>query len=76
MLDLRHIGFYQYGNVFTGSLGKYRFRVAPEGEMLHVFVWTGEKCFELSDAGQPADFPLSEEGLEQVRAYLEQAMKS
>ena len=70
-LFLPTLSFLEYGHVWTGSLGPRRFRIVPgEGSMRAEF-WTGELCYELSQVQAQADFPVSGEGLEQLRAWLE-----
>ena len=60
----------QYGNVWTGSLGSTRWRIVPaEGEMT-AELWYGPLCYELSEIAHTARFPIGEEGIEQLRAWL------
>lgn len=70
MFELRHISFFQNGNEFTGSQGAMRYRILPDDDTLHVWTWYRDVCFSKADAGQPVDFPLSEEGLDALRAHL------
>lgn len=72
MFELRHISFFQYGNEFTGSRGTLRYRILPEEEVLHAWTWYTDVCFEKAGAGDAVDFPLTEEGLEALKAYLVQ----
>ena len=69
-LDIREPWFYQSGNVFLGSDRRLRFKIQPEVDTLLVYTWFNGLCFEKGDAGDPAVFPLSAQGLEQIRAYL------
>ena len=64
---------FQNGNVFTGSAGTLRFRLEPkkeDGEIL-AEIWYGEYCYEKSEIAAQQRFPLSEEGREALRDYLE-----
>lgn len=63
--------FWENGNTWYGSLGNARFYIAPQEEQLHVQLWRGELTKELSEIEEEIDFPLSEEGLEQMTAWLE-----
>lgn len=63
--------FWENGNTWYGSLGNTRFYIAPQEEQLHVQLWRGELTKELSEIEEEIDFPLSEEGLEQMTAWLE-----
>lgn len=69
-IDIREIWFYKSGNSFLGNIGCLRFKIAPAGEEFQVFTWTEDVCFEKADHGEPAVFPLSEDGLSQVKDYL------
>lgn len=59
--------------VHTGPL---RYRIEPEEDTLHVYTWTQDLCFDLADHGEAQDFPLSEEGLEQIRQFIDDKSRS
>lgn len=60
----------EYGNVWTGSRKNARWRIVPaDGEMV-AEVWPGPLCYECSTVTQTASFPISEEGIEQLRTWL------
>ena len=67
------------GNSWSGSLGRASYYVTPrtreEGEEkvpeLFAEAWTGPICYELSEAERTCTFPVSEEGLVELRAWLE-----
>ena len=71
-------------NIFTGSCGALRFRIVPQVQMatpkevdlenssMSCEFWHGEKCYELSDIEQEKTFPMSEEGISSMRAWLEE----
>ena len=71
-------------NVFTGSYGNMRFRIAPvivkstpkevdmEASTIFAEIWRGEKCYELSEMEQSQTFPMSEEGRQAMKAWLEE----
>lgn len=75
------------GNAFYGSFREMRFRVKPSpvldkktGEPLpeskvEALVWKGEYCLEESEVLNQAEFPLSQEGHEQVIEWLEEQYK-
>lgn len=70
-------------NIFTGSFGSLRFRIAPS--VAHISAheidnsqssmkaeyWHGPYCYEKSVMEGEQTFPMSEEGLAAMRAYLE-----
>lgn len=70
------LSHFQNGNPWTASAGRLRFRILPDtpqdGEStLTVEVWEGPWAYEFSTVEETATFPLSQEGLETIPAYLE-----
>ena len=71
-------------NVFTGSMGLFRFRAEPKVVMatakevdftqssIHCEFWHGLYCYELSEMEGQADFPMSEEGRTEMLHWLEE----
>ena len=70
-------------NIFTGSCGLFRFRAVPnvvmktpkevdfEASTIFVEYWHGIYCYEKSEMEGEATFPLTEEGREEMLAWLE-----
>ena len=71
-IELRHISYFENGNIFHGSCEGMRFRLAPEEEALKGYLWHGDLCFDLCQPEETATFPLSQEGLDLAVAWLEQ----
>lgn len=76
-IELPTLMFFQNGNGWKGSSGLLRFHIEParereEGKELPVSVWCGPFCRELSRMDDSAAFPLSEEGLAELTAWLEE----
>ena len=71
-------------NIFTGSCGAMRFRIVPsivmatpkevdmEASSMTAELWHGEKCYELSEMELSQTFPMSEEGRQAMKAWLEE----
>jgi len=72
------------GNIYTGSKGLFRFRAEPqivkkEGtkevdmdqSAIHAEYWHGLFCYEKSQMEGEKTFPMSEEGRQQMLAWLE-----
>lgn len=71
-------------NLFTGSCGDFRFLVKPEVVMatpkevdfekstMVCEFWHGPFCYEKSEMEAKEVFPLSEEGLAAMKAWLEE----
>ena len=62
---------WQYGNNWCGSLKRASFWITPKDEQLTAQLWTGPAIRENAEILYTAQFPISDEGLEQLR----QAMK-
>lgn len=70
-------------NIFTGSRGALRFRAEPTVEMatakevdmeksfITVEFWHGPFCYEKSAMEGKSVFPMSQEGLQEMKAWLE-----
>ena len=70
-------------NTFTGSCGAFRFRAKPEVVMatpkevdfaqssIVAEYWHGPFCYEKSEMEVKETFPLTEEGRENMRLWLE-----
>ena len=71
-------------NIFTGSMGAFRFRAAPvivmatpkevdyEKSSIQVEFWHGPYCYEKSTMEGERTFPLSSQGREDMIAWLEE----
>ena len=70
-------------NVFTGSCGLFRFRIKPEVIMatakevdfetstIKCEYWHGLFCYEKSEMEGEKTFPMTEEGRQEMKAWLE-----
>lgn len=64
------LSHFQNGNAWTASGGRLRYRLVPGEETIAAEVWEGPFCYELSQVEEQRDFPLSEEGLEELRTWI------
>ena len=60
----------EYGNIWTGSRKNARWRIVPKDGVMTAEVWPGPLCYECSTVTHTAGFPISEEGIEQLRGWL------
>ena len=70
-------------NAFTGSCGMLRFKIVPkvvkrtqkevdmENSSIFVQFWHGSLCYEKSQMEGEATFPMSEQGRQDLKAWLE-----
>ena len=73
---------FENNNVFTGSSGPMRYKVTPsvvmrnakevnnEESAMKAEYWHGPLCYEYSDIEGEKTFIMTEQGLEQMRAWL------
>lgn len=60
----------EYGNVWTGSRKNARWRIVPAEGVMAAEVWPGPLCYESSTVTHTAQFPISEQGMQQLREWL------
>ena len=69
-------------NIFTGSCGDFRFRIVPnvekngkevvfENSSIRAEFWHGQFCYEKSQMEGEQTFPMSAEGREAMKSWLE-----
>lgn len=77
-IEIPTLLFWENGNSWYGSLGNARFFLkpeTPEGEadkQLSVQLWRGPLAMDKSEILAAAAFPVSEQGLRQTAAWLEE----
>lgn len=80
-LELQKFHYFDEGNTYAGQKTKdpdsgllLRYLVEPDKEaaLLRAYAWTGDLCFERAHDKLQKEVPLSEEGLEQALAWLEE----
>ena len=84
--DVLNIGYYEYGEAFSGSLGRLRYRIAIEPQKnyrwipiekreehyLRLFLWFGDNSFDRTceDDIEVKDFEYSSQGLKDIVDYI------
>lgn len=80
-LELQKFHYFDEGNTYAGQKTKdpdsgllLRYLVEPDKEaaLLRAYAWTEDLCFERAHDKLQKELPLSEEGLEQALAWLEE----
>ena len=74
--DFLNMSFFTKASVYPGSLGTFRYRFQRTGWMGDgsIQAWVYENTsFELAQNVETETFPWTEEGVEQIRVWLEQA---
>ena len=77
-IEIPTLLFWENGNSWYGSLGNARFFIKPERPedaeetRLSVQLWKGPLTMDLSEIIATAAFPVTEDGLAQTAAWLEE----
>ena len=73
--DIPKVFYFKVGNIHSGSRKHLRYRVAPSDGVLHIEVRRQDLRHAIvTERGQiegSAEYPVSEEGFEQMLAYLQ-----
>ena len=67
---------WKFGNDWSGSWGAVRFFVSTSGETMQIDVWDEDVCHELAQVKANETFSVTEEGLQEMRAWLETQIKA
>ncbi len=74
--------WFAMNNLFTGSCGMFRFRAKPvvvmatakevdyEASTIHCEYWHGLFCYEKSEIEGEQDFPMTQAGVDEMKAWL------
>ncbi len=74
--------WFAMNNLFTGSQGSFRFRAKPNVIMatakevdygassISCEYWHGPFCYEKSEMEGQADFPMTQDGVDEMKAWL------
>ena len=84
MIYLPTLHTFAMNNIFTGSHGNLRFRIAPkvaklpgskevdmENSAIECEYWYGELCYEKSQMEEKQIFPLTDDGRAALKQWLE-----
>ncbi len=74
-IDVPPLAYYEFGNIWSGSLlGDYNYKIIPKSKeeppVLHTIIWYGALSLEKSEPVEEFDFPLTEEGYEELIAAM------
>ena len=71
-LFLPTLAHWKFENNWSGSCGALRFFVTTSEESMLAEVWNEDVCRELAQIRDSAQFEVSQEGLDAMRAWLEE----
>lgn len=64
------LSHWEYGNEWSGERGIARFLIQPADGQMNVEMWPGPMSREFSEPQLTASFPVSEEGIEEMKRWL------
>ncbi len=64
--------YFESGNIYSGSVGKFNFKIFPSGETMKAKVWYGMICITLAQITAEEEFPVTEEGRSAMIQWLEE----
>lgn len=75
IFDLRNFYYYKCGNIFSGSLNNFNYKIIPKENELTVLIWHGMLCSVLAEIEIEKNFPLDEDGFANMIKWLESEYK-
>lgn len=81
MFEMQKIYYFTEGNEYTGSCSadgkqlRYRVALDRENERVLAWRWREDLCFERAKEKEEAFAPISDEGLDQIRAWLREGWR-
>lgn len=73
MQDIPNLHYFRSGNPFSGSNGRFRYRIEAEGEALTASAWRGPYVMSATPEAEirREAFPLTEQGLSAAEEWLD-----
>ena len=69
-LYLPTLSHWEYGNPWSGERGRAHFLIKPGDGVMNVEMWIGPMSREFAQVELTGQFPVSDEGIEQMRAWI------
>lgn len=70
--DIPNLLFFQSGNIYSGSRGKFNFKLIPKDGLLKAHSWQGLYCLEKTpEPVEKQEFPLDAEGRQAMIEWIE-----
>jgi len=76
--DIPEISYFKSGNIYIGSINKapklnettFNYKITPQNDIIEVEIWFGMYCIGLSTVEIKREFPLSEDGINQMISWI------
>lgn len=74
--DIPTIAYFESGNVYSGNIGTFRYRIEKSEDKLLATVWLNDLCYELRQQAKESSFSLDTDGLLCALDWIEQERKN
>lgn len=64
------LSHWEYGNEWSGERGRARFLITPADGQMTAEMWLGPLCRDFAQVELTEQFPISEEGIQQMKRWL------
>lgn len=64
------LSHWEYGNEWSGERGNARFLILPSEGQMNAEMWSGPMSREFVEPQLTASFPISEEGIQEMKRWL------
>ncbi|WP_143530258.1 hypothetical protein [Massiliimalia massiliensis] len=71
-VEIPSLEYFVNHNIYSGSKGKFNFKIFPGDSEMAVKVWTGPFCLDCSEVDEEKCFPISDDGYRQMVAWVEE----
>ena len=70
------LSHFENGNAWTASDGAFQYRLKPTEDVIHAEGWEGPFAYEFSAVEETATFPMTEEGLVDIKGWIDQCART
>ena len=64
------LSHWEYGNPWSGDRGEARYLIKSDGSVMSAELWRGPSSREFAQPLYTREFPVSQEGIEDLRAWI------
>ncbi len=68
-IELPNTEYFSYRNIYTGSVGDFRYRIEPVDSQLKVYTYA-IYCYEAAETIATYEAALDDDGIEKIRVWL------
>lgn len=69
------LDWFTNGNPYGGNRGLFNYSIKPANGLLCAYIWYGKLCQDKSEIIRTSEFPLTVQGLESAKEFIEAALE-